>query len=623
MDDRPERRRRDRDQDPDAPSGSARAPSPPADGGRRLEPPPFAPVIFDEDGGGRRGRGDSGDYDSDAGLLRVLGLIVVLGIVIIALVLPGSPIRLVGGSSTSSGGIKTTARGEMPAVPDGFMALSKLYDISTQQTAEGPWTLTVPLADASTDGRNVAFYRYDGSRWVRIAGVDLVNGGKDAQGDVQAIPANIAVLRRTSVIVTMNVSVASGAVPDSAALGAAKVIAVGAGTVAQSSDGTTGTVRLDTGALDAAIAAAKAAGSGDVYMRVSAPAGDAADAVNRILASPDLVQAHVSELVDAATAAGAAGVQIDYRLVDAKLRGDFSTFVSQLAAALQAKHLGLVVSVPTPAAADTGAYDWSALAKSASLWLYGPDDLSAFYAQVEAALSAQRAAGLDLSKVSLVIDRMSRDQSRRTVNAITLQAALQLASNLQTNPSSGIAPGSAVTLSAANLDRASGNSGLHWDDSARAVAFSYSDRLGPHTVWIANQYSLGFRLDLAERFGLGAITIAGAQKDDGLPPTWDVVKAFVDDGAVTLEQPYGPYLVPCWKASGGTIDGYGAGCWKPGMEDGGTATWHTPDQAGTYDLTLVVSDGTRFVGQQLGVKVAGALAPESRPTPTATASGGG
>jgi hypothetical protein len=585
------------------------------------DPPVFAPVIFDEGAGGRPPRGGGPGFDDgDAGLMRVLGLIVVLGVVIVALVLPGSPIRLIGGGSTSSStqsGIKTTARAAMPAVPEGLVALSKLYDIATPTQLEGPWTLTVPLADRTTDGRNVAFYRYDGARWVRIAGVDIVENGASAQGDVNVIPPNIAVLRRTSVVLALNVSVGSGAVPDAPALAGSKVIAVGGGTAAQSADGKTGTLRMDDHPLDAAVAAAKAAGSAAVYVRIAAPAGDAADAVNRMLGSPDLMQTHVGEIVAAATAAGAGGVQIDYRLVAAAHRAEFSTFVSHLASALQAKQLGLIVSVPTPTAADTGAYDWPALSKVAKLWLYAPDDLDAYYEQVEAALTAQRGAGVDLANVSLVIDRASRDRSRAAVQPITLRDALALASDLQTQPDSGVTPGQAVTLSAVNLDKSAGNSGLHWDDSARAVSFSYSDRLGPHTVWIANAFSLAFRLDLAERFGLGGIAIANAQQDDALPPVWDAVTAFIDDGAIDLQQPYGPYLVPCWKASGGTIDGYGAGCWKAGLTSTGAATWHAPTGPGTYDLSLIVSDGTMFVGQQLSVRVGPTAAP-SRPTPTPT-----
>lgn len=201
---------------------------------------------------------------------------------------------------------------------------------------------------------------------------------------------------------------------------------------------------------------------------------------------------------------------------------------------------------------------------------------------------------------------------------MTQREALVIASNLRTLPESGITPGSEVRLSGVNLDRGAGNSGLHWDDGARAVTFSYADRLGPHTVWIENSFSLAFRLELVDRYALGGIVVAEAQRDDQLPDVWTAVRAFMESSAYDLLQPYGPYLVPCWRASDGEIVGFEAGCWTPGLTEDGAATWRAPAGTGVFDVTLVVADGTAFVGQQLAVRVAEAGAPEARPTPTAT-----
>ena len=50
----------------------------------------------------------------------------------------------------------------------------------------------------STDGRNLGLYTYKDGKWERLASATLVNNGAAAKGQVDAIPANIAVLRRTS-----------------------------------------------------------------------------------------------------------------------------------------------------------------------------------------------------------------------------------------------------------------------------------------------------------------------------------------------------------------------------------------------------------------------------------------
>jgi hypothetical protein len=123
---------------------------------------------------------------------------------------------------------------------------------------------------------------------------------------------------------------------------------------------------------------------------------------------------------------------------------------------------------------------------------------------------------------------------------------------------------------------------------------------------------VAFRLDLARRYGLGGIVIESAASDDALPDAWDAVLAYVTDDQIFLELPYGPYLQPSWRASDGQLET------TPGS---GAAVWRAPSRAGTYDITLVVSDGVVFVGQQLSLSVVPTPTPTpgATPTPTATA----
>lgn len=582
----------------------------------REDEPIFAPVIFEGEER-RMPRGSLPGDDSDAGLLRVLGLVIVLGIVIVALVLPGSPLSVLDRGSDSSNvpGVEARARSDMPPLPDGFRALSRLYDIVAEQPGQGPWTLTVPLDAPLNDGRNIALYRYDGERWARIAPALIVEGGKSAQADVEVLPPNIAALQRTAVPVTLALGLPAGAAPDPSGSALAEVIAVDGATVADAvaEDGATLTL-----APDALAAASAVAGDAAIYLRVTASAGPSADALNAILATPAGALAHATEIVAAARTAGATGVQIDYRAVDASRRVAFTAFVVTLEGQLAAEQLGLAVSVPVLATTSGSAYDWLALSRVTRLWLYGPEDRSVFYAQVEAALAAHRDEGVDLSRLALVVDRAARERTRQEIRRITQREALVIASHLRTQPESGIVPGAEVTLSGVNLDRGSGNSGLHWDDTALAVTFSYADRLGPHTVWIENSFSLGFRLELIDRYGLGGVVIAEAQRDEQLPDVWATVSAFLESGAYELVRPYGPYLVPCWRASDGVVLGFEEGCWTPGLTESGSVTWRAPAGIGVFDVTLVVSDGTTFVGQQLAVRVAEPGEPEARPTAAPT-----
>ena len=564
----------------------------------RHDPDPFAPL--DEE----RGEFAYGfeDEPNDRGLLRVVGVIAVLGLVIAILILP--PISLLDrGSGDTGAGITTSARDELPPLPAGLVARSELYDITVDDEIAGPATLTVRLGERAADGEHLSFYSFRDGEWSRLGSVSVIDDGRAARSEVAAVPSNIAVLARTTFARSLGLIVEAGEAPDPAAVSAASIISVRAAAPASAATGELGAVVVQLGALEAAQAAA---GQAAVYLGVDAAAPAAAEAVDSILSTPSLADTHVDALVAAAASAGAAGLHIDYAGLDASRRGPFGAFVARLGERARADGLGLVVSVPTPTGSDFGAYDWAVLSAAAdSVWLVAPLDRTVFYEQIEAAFAAQRDAGVDLGAVSLVLDRRSRERSADGVHSLTLQDALALASSLRGRSDGAIGPGEAVSVAGVNIDHDAGNTGLLWDDRARAVSFAYAGRGGPRTVWIENRYSAAFRLDLASRYSLGGVAVAAAHEDDRLPRLWDTIIEFVEDGTVGLELPYGPYLQPQWMASDGLIEGSG---------DGGVVVWRAPQRSGTYDITIVVSDGVVFVGQQIALRV-------SEPEPLAPAAG--
>ncbi len=566
------------------------------------ELPRFAPVVdSDDDADGGR---DGGDFDIDRGLLRVIGVIVLLAIVIAVLVLP--PVSLLDRGDGTSSSIVTRARESIPELPDGIVALSALYDIEVPVSLAGAATLTVKLSEQIGDIENLAFYTYRDDRWTRLASATAVDGGRAAQGELDAVPSTIAVLRRVALARSLGLIVDAGKAPDPSASGAGIVSVLAAGPALEG-DETAGSLSYDP----AALGAARAGGSAAVYLGLSAPAGAPAEAVDRMLGTPALSDAHVEDIVAAATRTEAAGVHVDYLSVDPARRTPFTSFVRNLAQALAAKSMGLVVGVPTPPSAASGsdghAYDWAALAEVADvLWLRPPADPASYYEQLEAVLEAHRAEGVDLGVVWLVVDRYSRERSAGGVTPISLRDAMTLASSLRTRLDDGISPGDAVAISGINIDQEAGNTGMQWDERARAVSFAYTGRDGRHSVWIENRFSTAFRLDLARRFGVGGAVVEAAAADEALPNIWNTVATFVEEGAARLELPYGPYLEPRWQASRGEIEGGDSGVivWRAPQQD--------PEQVGVYDITLIVSDGVVFVGQQISLRVA---APSEEPAP--------
>ncbi len=544
---------------------------------------------YDEDFGDDYEGGDRG------GLVRIIAVVGVL--VALIAVLVWSPFSIIDRGGDEPGDVGAAARGELPDVADGLSARSKLYDLAGDGAISGPAELTVLLSEPVGAGEQLGFYTYVGGEWRYLAAVSVVEDGGAAQGEVPVVPGNIAVLARTEIERTIALIVEAGAAPDLGALPAPAIVAVLA---AEPGEDVAGEPALDVqgGALDAALAES---GEARVYLGVTVGSSVIAETVDRLLATPELTTAHVDELLIAAQDHGADGLLIDYGALDLALRAPFSDFIAALAEGAEVRGLGLVVAVPAPDGANFGAYDWSALAASSDgLWLRAPRDASVYYEVLEEALASQRDDGLDLSRVSLIIDRRSWQRSTDGLRPLTLQDGLALASALSDAADGAIGPGDSVAVSAVNIDRESGNSGLFWDDGARAVSFVYAGRSGPRSVWLENRFSAAFRLDLAARFDLGGVVVAGAGPSDKLPDFGALVSSFAEGDSVDLELPYGPYLDPEWSASDGVV------------EDGGSAgvvVWRAPDREGAYTLTLVVSDGTIFVGRRMVLHVASGAPP--------------
>ena len=602
------------DEPPSEPSPPVAGPTPPPLLGRGdgRSDRPFAPVISDDDGRSVVPP-TFAEYD-DSGVLRVLGVIVLLAIVIAVLVLP--PLSILDRGGEDSGGLSVQAQDQLPVLPGGLVAVSQLYNLKTEPelTEQSLWTLTIKLSETTDDDRNLAFYTHREGDWIRLSSASLTEGGAEAQAEVSEIPDNIAVLRRVAFERTLGLIVEAGESPDPEALAASPIVAVAAGTLGIGDDGTAA-----LSALPDAVDLASAGGS-TVYLGVTVdPSAEAA--LDQLLSTEPATVAHVGELVAAVQDVNADGLYLAYLNLDRTRQAAFTRLVSQLSIQLAAEGLGLVVGVPVPATADTGAYDWAALtATTGGLWLNAPADPSTYYEQLAVVLDAQQAAGVELDSVSLVIGRRSHIRDSAGVTEIGAHEALGRAAQLEAGVEGGIAVGDLVSLTAVNLVQDLGNSGLRWDTPSRTVSFVFSERGTPRTVWVENRFSIAFRLDLAQQYDLGGVVIADAQADHTLPGVWDALAAYLDSGVVTLEQPYGPYLAPCWQAPDGVIEGEAGNCWAGG-DTSGVATWRAPAKQGVYRVRLVVSDGEVFVGRELALRVT-EQGEQSDPTPEPTEAAG-
>lgn len=527
----------------------------------------------------------------------VVALIVGLGLLLLILVLPPVSILSGGGDKgegAEDGVVVTTVRGDMPRLPEAIEALSALYEISAPETMQGPLIITVNLREPLPDPRNLALYTFADGGWHRLSSATLVNDGAAAQGEVGKLPENVAVLRRTEERMEV-----TGWLPWGASLDLQAGLAL---TVLNP---------VDFGpAADGSLVGNPTPVSPEVpfqvYPTVRTASPEDVEALNSLLASPDLRRAHVDAILAAVRSSGYHGVDLDYAGVSAARADEFVEMVETLSEELHRDGLGITLLLPLPnrdgSDWDTGGYDWERLGRIVDYIKVAPEeDQGVYHRRMEDALDFLTRR-VDPSKLLLVVGGLSREKSSEGIRTLTFSQALALASVPSLHAEGDIGPEQTVRIIGTNLSEEEGASGLHWDDEALAVAFTYPGRGGKRTVWLSNVFSVAFRLDLARRYGLGGVAIEDVSLAAGEANIWPVIQEYTETGSVILVRPNGDLLTPRWSASGGTLD----------TEVGSAVQWHTPEEPGLYEVTLIVSDGVVRMGQRLIVEV---VAPPVPATP--------
>ena len=524
------------------------------------------------------------DAPRDRTPIFVVGVIVVLAVVLLILVLP--PVSILnsgGGAPVGSGGPTFRPQGETPEPPAGWEVLSRLYELKAGGS-EGGALLTVDLDTRPADDRNLALFTYKDGQWKRLTSATLINEGTAAQGEVSSLPGNVAVLRRTALAVQV-----AGSLPPDAEMDpeAARTLSV---------LHTLDFVPSADGILLGTARPRPSDSSLRVLPTVRALGPPDSEHLDTILASPELIQTHINDIVRVVREGSYDGIHIDYRAVSPARGAEFTQFVTGLAAALHndGRSLSLTLPLPTqePTGWDTGAYDWPALAQAVdAIELIPEADQSLYYQRMEAALEFLTQQ-VDSSKLMLVVTAFSHEKGGEGIRSLPLSEALGLASTLVVRTEGDIRPEEQVTIVGPNIYQDEGASGFFWDDEALAVTFSYPGEGGARTVWIENGFSMAFKLDLARRFQLGGIAVDDVSIGAAGPNIWAPIQELAESGKVTLVKPNGALLKPYWEASEGSLDGGAKGA----------VAWTAPPP-GTYEVTLVVSDGVVRVGQRLSLEV--------------------
>jgi spore germination protein YaaH len=565
--------------------------------------------------------------ERDPAPIIIGGTIAFVAVIIIIVLVASSVLGGGGGGGDNGGESIEVAPGvlgtltDMPGLPPGLAAASQYIEFETENA--DPVTIALPLTVSVTSDTNLGFYSFLNGRWQRISestvmpaqvfasqgcGTTEETGGSLVScGDFSSVPENLAVLQ----VLSQTYIVAAGIRSGAALYGDARPNIVSPRDFTPVSDGTVSGSVTDPARSEGVALMPTIVGS----------SSDTAAVVNDILLDENLRAQHVQQISSLVTNGDLDGIDLEYSAVDPSLAAEFTAFVTALAESLHGSGKQLSLTLPPPGS-ESSAYQWAQLgAQADQIRILPLADPVSYWDNMPGALGSLT-EDVPPQKILLQVSPFSLEAGD-VPRAIGYQRAMVLASDLAVrepdNPEE-IVRGSTVKIVAENLDENEGAAPMRWDNAAAAVTFTTggTDR---RRIYIENTFSVAFKLELVQAYGLGGVNVAEASADADVANIWGPVNELVVTSTVSLKRPNDASLQPHWTAvDGGTLS---AGT-------GTNTTWVAPSN-GTYNIELSVSDGDRRFGQQIAIQVnesedeptsspIQSFAPETdTPTPSATA----
>jgi len=481
-----------------------------------------------------------------------------------------------------------------PSPPEGYERVTRVYAYNEDHgpLPEGqPLQIALPLTNTPVDPTNLNFYQYlpEADRWEPLGAATIDASGKNAAATLPSAPRYVAVLRRLSEAGHVVAYLPKGATqlhPDAAG----KITILHTKDYAPGSDGSIEGTRSDV-QLSQGV---------DWYPSVWADSSTQGmiPILSTILATPESRTKHVQDIVRVANEGAFPGIDIAYLDLPATERTNFTLFIAELAGELhkQNKKLSLTLPVPqkTPAQIEEGAYDWEQLGKAADILQIAPYREQGKYRQVMPEILRYLTERVDPKKLVLTVSPYAVETSADGIHVMTLADAMAIATrmSLVVGNENRVETNSNVQVVGVNIDRNENLTGVSWSTDAASVFFTYKQGSG-RTVYIENFFSLGFKLELIPRFGLGGVAVEDASANEYLGNIWTALNPFIETGQPILMQPNGDDLAPKWFVSDGSSEG----------GNQGVIRWATPSQPGTYTVRLTLSDGVALFQNEMQVQV--------------------
>jgi hypothetical protein len=342
------------------------------------------------------------------------------------------------------------------------------------------------------------------------------------------------------------------------------------------------------------------------------------DLIANMLVTEEQRQRHIDAIEQLVVGNLYAGINLDYRGIDANLSQDYLNFVTQLAERLhaQGKTLSVTVEEPRQVAVDTwetGPYNWQKLgAVVDTLRVPAPGDPKAYTSDGQIHNLLRWAVGqVDRSKIQLLLPGTSIEQSGNYYLPKSYGEALApLIGQIQA--STEVTPGATIDLKLI-ADRAT--SELVFDENVGAYTYRYRDDQGyERTVWLENAESLSHKLQLVNQYHLQGATIQSLPTAD--PEIWNALTTFQQGQPAANRSQFGV----SWQVEG--PDGQVIKLGDDALLSTSTYTWQVPDNPGAaFKVQAAIVEDGRPVSEADAVAMVVATytpVPTETPVPTAT-----
>jgi hypothetical protein len=332
--------------------------------------------------------------------------------------------------------------------------------------------------------------------------------------------------------------------------------------------------------------------------------------LSTLLGDAELQEQHNETLLNAVTAGGFAGVNLDYQGVDSDQRAAFTAFVERLAELLHNEGLVLVVSLETPFqdgdSWDTGGQDWAAIGQAADLVRLQMPIEPTVYGDNEKAerLIVWAVRQIERSKLIAMLNIDGVDGVGEVYRTVVNGLALQNFGEIQfVQGAEEVDPGDSVEVALSGSASA-----LEWDSPSLSYKYTYEQGGQTHTVWLGSEASLSHRARFANRYHLAGIAMRGLGTLENAAGYVLALQSYL--GAADAPQPASAAIV--WAVedeSGGVL-----------TSESGEAlayAWDVGQEPGRYRILARFAQGDH-VSTLDSIEISVTDPPEPTPTPEPT-----